>query len=145
MDKGSLKIPTELTLFYCYWPAFTTETQFSHMSIIFQPQSLYYFSLDYDFLLSLNGLEDWNAILHFLRPRQKYKTNLKWGKWQHINLVNHYWYNIQFYLYANIDFCLEINVSNTSQPRTWSINIISVNKYGWFLAKWYQWLYFSNI
>lgn len=91
-------------------------------------KAFYYFSLDYYFLLSLNGLENWNAILHFLLPTKK--SNLKWGNQQHINLVNHYWHNIQVYLYANIDLFLEMYFSNISQPRTWRINMIPVNKYG---------------
>ena len=92
--------------------------------------TLFHFSLDNYFLLCLNGLENWNVILHFLPTRKKKKKNsLKWGTQQHINFVNHYWHNSQFYMYANINLFLEMYFSNISQPRAWSITMIPMNKY----------------
>lgn len=45
---------------------------------------------------------------------KKKRTNLKQGNQQHINFVNHYWHNIQFYLYANIDLFLKMCFSSMS-------------------------------
>lgn len=51
----------------------------------------------------------------FYASRKK-KNNLKWGIQQHINFVNHYWHNIQFYLYANIDLFLEMYFCKYKSP-----------------------------
>lgn len=82
----------------------------------------YYFSLDCYFLLSLSGLENWNAILHFLPPRIKNKTNIKCGNQQSINFVNHYWHNIQFYLYANINLFLEMHFSTKNMKHLYNFS-----------------------